>query len=135
MILNIYFISNGGVGHAFTFNAPPPKDQTDDILTSGFFIAIRSFGRNIYQELQYIQFVRSRVCFLPSQDQYVLCVHATNEFSPEDLLVFLEDIRDDINTNFWTEIHDPNFYCEATSLKKKIFPFMRQALTERGWMR
>lgn len=133
MILKIFLVSTGGIGHIFNIKEENSIKDENDILTSGFFIAIRSFGRSIYQELQYIQFVRSRVCFLPSQEKYVLCVHATNDYSANDLLFFLEDIRDDINTELWDEIQNQEFFCNSSTLKKYITPFIQKAMKNRRW--
>ena len=135
-ILNLFFVSSGGIGHALILDEKEGESEhshSESLLTSGFYTAIRGFGREIYQELQYIQFVRSRVVFLPSQELYVLSVHATNDLSAEELLYFLEDLRDEINTNFWDEIHAPLFFCDARAIKKKIQPMVIKTIEERGW--
>jgi hypothetical protein len=136
MILNLFFVSIGGIGHALILDETGGEERaskSEDMLTSGFFTAIRAFGREIYQELQFIQFVRSRVVFLPSQELYVLSIHATNTHSAEDLLYFLEDIRDEINTNFWEDIHKPNFFCDAQNIRQKIQPIVNTAIEKRSW--
>jgi hypothetical protein len=136
MILNLFFVSSAGIGHALILNdieGDSEPSRSESLLTSGFYTAIRGFGREIYQELQYIQFVRSRVVFLPSQELYVLSVHATNDHSAEELLYFLEDLRDEINTNFWDEIHLPMFFCDARAIKKKIQPIVNAVMDKKGW--
>ena len=136
MILNLFFVSSGGIGHALILEKNRENGEplnSDDVLTSGFFTAIRSFGRGIYQELQFIQFVRSRVVFLPSQELYVLSIHATNDLSAEELLYFLEDLRDEINTDFWDEIHNSDFFCDNRAIKLNIQPIVDKAIAKRGW--
>jgi len=134
MILNVFFVSSGGIGHVLhEYEGDTEPSKIDGMLSSGFFTAIRAFGREIYQELQFIQFVRSRVVFLPSHELYVLSVHATNDHSTEDLLYFLEDIRDLINTDYWDEIHFPNFFCDHRAIRTKIQPIVNKAMEERVW--
>ena len=136
MILNIFFVSSGGIGHALAFDEKQSDNRStkiDDGLTGGLFTAIRAFGREIYQELQFIQFVRSRVVFLPSQELYVLSIHATNDHSADDLLYFLEDLRDEINTKYWEEIHVQDFFCNSGAIRKKIQPIVNEALEKRSW--
>ena len=128
-------MSINGVGQIIlnSENAPIIKSK-DDLLMTSFFSAIRAFGRELYQELQYIQFVSSRIVFLPSLDLYVIAIHASNDYKEEELLDFIEDIRDEVNTNFWDEIHKDDFFISSKRVNNVFQPIVIKKINQKGWV-
>ena len=131
MIYGLYISSIGGVGTVYT-NIPSKEEVASDILVLGFLSAVRAFGHEIYHELQFIQFVRSRIVFLPSQDVYCIAVHASNDHTPVDLLEYLEEIRDHVNESCWKELGN-ELFSNITHLNEIIINFNQECLKKRGW--
>ena len=135
MIFKIYVMSIHGVGQVISHSENASViESKDELLMTSFFSAMRSFGRELYQELQYIQFVSSRVVFLPSLDLYVVAIHASNDYDSEELLDFIEDIRDEVNTNFWEDIHKDDFFISSKRVNDVFQPIVIKTINQRGWV-
>lgn len=131
MILNVLIFSVGGIGYTFTVTNQDSDFKEID-LTSCFLSALQSFGRELKEEVQSINFVHSRIVFLPSNGLYTVAVHMTLDESETDGFEFLEAIRDEINVTYADQIQKEFFFEDGTTIKQIMFPIFKKLLQLRG---
>jgi len=134
MIYNLYMFALSGVGQIISLHTSKKLKEGMDILIGGFLSAMRGFSHELTEELKALLFVNSQMVILPSQNRYILVAHASYDNTNEELLHYLELIRDQINEKYWDEIHTDMFYINTSELNKKIEDIVLKITYNQKWV-
>lgn len=130
----VFIFNTGGVGAVIWPQVDEADVREDDhfSLSIGFISAIQAFGRDVLNEIQYIQMVPRRMVFLPSQHLFTLMAVTSNDLDPYSTLHFLEDVRDQILEKYWDEIKSSpsTFFSKISYIMESFFPIVDSVIAK-----